>query len=58
MLPHPRSRQQPLFTDPPTSPPVRLLPDVQEQLRHALVQWLRTVGTAIAEEGADDGDQR
>jgi hypothetical protein len=58
MLPHHPSRQRSLFTDPPTSPPVRLPPDVQDQLRHALVQWLRAVVTAIVEEGADDHDPR
>ena len=58
MLPHVRSRQQALFTDPPASPPARLPPDIHDQLRRALVQWLRAVGAAIAEERTDDGDQR
>ena len=57
MRPHPRTRQRPLFTDPPPDPPVRLPPDVQDALRHGLVQWLRAVVTAIAE-GTDDRNRR
>jgi len=36
-------RQQQLFEEPPAVPVVRLPPDVRQQLRQALVQWMQTL---------------
>ena len=49
------SRQQQLFEEPPAVPTVRLPPDVQEQLRNALVQWMQALAKMIRE--GDDHEQ-
>jgi hypothetical protein len=58
-MPQPRVRpQRRLFDDPPAVPAVRLPVNIQEQLRHVLVQWLRAVATTIRAGGSDDQDHR
>jgi hypothetical protein len=55
----PRPRRQPrLFDAPPPLPVVRLPPDVQAQLRHALVQWMQAVAKRLPAEGGDEQDHR
>ena len=52
----PRAKcQQELFQEPPAVPAVRLPLDVQQQLRQALVQWMRALAKMIREE--DDHEQ-
>jgi hypothetical protein len=51
-------RQQQLFEEPPPAPAVRLPPDVQEQLRQALMQWMQAVARMIREEGGDEQNHR
>ena len=51
-------RQRQLFEEPPAAPAVRLPLDVQQQLRHALVQWMRALAKMIREEGDDEQDLR
>jgi hypothetical protein len=52
-----RATRQPRLFDPPvpTRPTVRLPPDVQEQLRQALVHWMQALATMMH---AEDGDDR
>ena len=50
--------QRPLFEEPPAVPNVQLPRDVQEQLRQALVQWMRAVVKTIHGEGDDDQNHR
>src|SRR2546428_489308 len=53
------SRRQPrLFDAPPPLPVVWLPPDVQVQLRHALVQWMQAVAKRLPAEGGDEQDHR
>jgi hypothetical protein len=47
-------RQRQLFEEQPAAPGC-LPPDVQEQLRQALVHWLQALAKAIREE--EDGDE-
>ena len=47
-------RQQQLFEESPDVPTVRLPPDVQQQLRQALVQWMQALGRMLREEDDDD----
>ena len=55
----PRTRcQQELFQEPPAVPAVRLPLDVQQQLRHALVQWMQALAKMIREEDDDEQDHR
>ena len=55
-MPQPRARyQQELFQEPPAVPAIRLPLDVQQQLRQALVQWMRALAKMIREE--DDHEQ-
>ena len=51
-------RQQQLFEEPPAVPAVRLPLDVQEQLRHALVQWMQALAKMIREGDGDEQDHR
>jgi hypothetical protein len=51
-------RQQQLFEEPPDIPTVRLPLDVQQQLRHALVQWMQVLAKMIREEDDDEQDHR
>jgi hypothetical protein len=52
-------RQRQLFEEPPTAPAVSLPLNVQEQLRQALVQWMRSLAKTIREEeAADEQDYR
>ena len=51
-------RQQQLFEEPPAVPAVRLPLDVQQQLRHALVQWMQALAKMIREEDDDEQDHR
>jgi hypothetical protein len=51
-------RQQQLFEEPPAVPVVRLPPDVRQQLRQALVQWMQTLAKMIREEDDDEQDHR
>ena len=58
-MPQPRARRQrPLFEEPPAVPAVRLPLDVQEQLRHALVQWMQALAKMIHVEDGDEHDHR
>jgi hypothetical protein len=58
-MPQPRvTRQRPLFEEAPAVPAVRLPLDVQEQLRHAMVQWMRAVTKVIHTEGGDEQNHR
>lgn len=55
-MPQPRARcQRQLFEEPPEVPTVRLPPDVQKELRQALVQWMQALAKMIREE--DDHEQ-
>jgi len=47
-------QQQELFGEPPAVPGVRLPPELQEQLRQALAQWIRSLANTIREEDAGD----
>jgi hypothetical protein len=58
MLPLPRARQRQLFEEPPAAPAVRLPPKVQEQLRQALVHWMRALARVKREEDAREQDNR
>ena len=51
-------RQQQLFEEAPAVPAVRLPLDVQEQLRQALVHWMRALAKIIHEEDSDEQDHR
>jgi hypothetical protein len=48
-----RQYQQTLFEDPPVVPAVRLPPKTQEELRHALTQWIQALAKTM-EKGAGD----
>ena len=48
-------RQRQLFEEQPAAPAACLPPDVQEQLRQALVHWLQALAKAIREQ--EDGDE-
>lgn len=48
-------RQRQLFEEQPAAPAACLPPDVQEQLRQALMHWLQALAKAIREE--QDGDE-
>jgi len=50
--------QQQLFEERPDVPTVRLPLDVQQQLRHALVQWMQALAKMIREEAGDEQDHR
>ena len=54
----PARRQRQLFEEPPAAPAVRLPRDVQEQLRQALVQWMRALAKMIREEDDREQDYR
>ena len=55
----PRARcQQELFHEPPAVPAVRLPLDVQQQLRQALVRWMREVARMIREEDGNEQHHR
>jgi len=47
-------RQRQLFEEQPAAPAACLPPDVQEQLRQALVHWLQALAKAIREEEDDN----
>ena len=51
-------RQRQLFEDPPKVLAVRLPPDVQEQLRQALVQWMQAIAKMIHKEAGNEQDYR
>ena len=54
-MPQPRAaHQQQLFEEPPAVPALRFPPDVQEQLRQTLVQWMQAVAKAIQQEDTDE----
>jgi hypothetical protein len=58
-MPQPRARcQQELFEEPPADPAIRLPLDVQQQLRQALVQWMRALAKMIRDEDDHEQDQR
>jgi hypothetical protein len=46
--------QQQLFEEPPAVPAVRLPPDVQKQLRQALLQWMQVLAKVIRAEKDDE----
>ena len=50
--------QQQLFEEAPDVPTVRLPLDVQQQLRHGLVQWMRALAKMIREEDEHEQDHR
>jgi hypothetical protein len=47
-------RQRQLFEEPPLVPAVRFPPNVQDQLRQALVQWMQALAKTIQKEEHDD----
>ena len=51
-------RQQQLFEEPLDVPTVRLPLEVQQQLRHALVQWMLALAKMIRKEDDDEQDHR
>ena len=51
-------RQQQLFEEPPDVSTVRLPLEVQQQLRHALVQWMLALAKMIRKEDDDEQDHR
>jgi hypothetical protein len=51
-------RQRQLFEEPPTDPVVRFPPNVQDQLRQALVQWMQALAKTIQQEEHDDEQNR
>lgn len=50
--------QQQLFEEPRAVLAVTFPGDVQEQLRQALMQWLRAVAKMMRKEGSDEQDHR
>ena len=48
------TRQRQLFDQTPTVPAVQLSPEVREQLRQTLVQWIKALANAIGAEGSDE----
>jgi len=54
----PAKYQRQLFEETPAVPAVRFPPDVQEALRQALAQWLRTVVKRMRAEDGDEQDHR
>jgi len=46
-------RQRQLFEEPPTVPVMRFPPNVQDQLRQALVQWVQALAKTIQKEEHD-----
>ena len=54
----PAKYQRQLFKETHAVPAVRFPPDVQEALRQALVQWLRTVVKRMRAEDGDEQDHR
>ena len=53
-----QNQDRPLFEEPPAVPAVRLPLNVQEQLRHALVQWMQALAKMIHVEDGDEHDHR
>lgn len=54
-MPQPKAiRQRQLFEEPPPVPALRFPPNVQEQLRQALVQWMQELAKTIRKEECDD----
>jgi len=51
-------RQRGLFDESLAVPTVRLPPEVQEQLRQVLVQWMQALAKTIDEEDGDDHNHR
>ena len=51
-------RQQQLFEEPPDVPTVRLPLEVQQQIRHALVQWMLALDKMIHKQEDDEQDHR
>jgi len=47
-------QQQELFGEPPAISGVRLPPELQEELRQALAQWMRSWANPSREEGDSD----
>ncbi len=50
--------QRQLFEEPRAVLAVKFPGDVQEQLRQALMQWLRAVAKMMRKEGSDEQDHR
>ena len=58
-MPPARARcQRQLFEEPPAVPAVQLPLDVPEQLRQALVLWMKAVAKMIHAEADDEQDHR
>jgi hypothetical protein len=51
-------RQGRLFDERPALPAVALPPEVQEQLRQALVQWMQALAKTIRKEDGDEQNHR
>jgi hypothetical protein len=51
-------RQRGLFDERPALPTVALPPEVQEQLRQALVLWMQALAKTIHKEDGDEQDHR
>jgi hypothetical protein len=51
-------RQGRLFDERPARPAVALPPEVQEQLRQALVQWMQALVKTIRKEDGDEQNHR
>lgn len=52
--PRTRRRERRLFDETPTLPAVALPPEVREQLRQALVQWMQALARTIYQEHGDE----
>jgi hypothetical protein len=58
-MPQPRAgRQRQLFEETLAVPAVRPPPDVQQQLRQAMVQWMPALARMIREEERNEQDHR
>ncbi len=58
-MPQPRAgRQRQLFEEALVIPTVKLPPDVQQQLRQAMVQWMQALAKMSREEESNEQDHR
>jgi hypothetical protein len=56
-MPKPQAkRQQQLFEETPALPDIRFPPDVQQQLRQALMQWMQALAKRIQTEDSNEQD--
>ena len=56
-MPKPQAkRQRELFEETPALPAVRFPPELQEQLRQSLVQWMQALAKKIQKEDSNEQD--